>query len=133
MPAPASSTMREEITARAVPGLCVLGGMCGCWEAGSWPLVHIATHPWINTSMGTSQPQPHESSVQPAYTSIGKTKPITQKNRFLSQLLLANMMVIHHNSLAPDGLRLRWESLSFLQHLCTTASFPTPLCFSNTA
>lgn len=81
-PLPASSTVREEVTARAVPGLCVLGGLCGCWEAGSWLLAHITTYPWINTSMGTSQPEPHESSVQPARTSVGKTKPVTQKTGF---------------------------------------------------
>lgn len=75
-PLQASSTVREEITASEVPGLGVLGGLCGHWEASSWPLTHITG---INISMATSQPEPHESSVQPAHTCIGKTKPLTQK------------------------------------------------------
>lgn len=107
-----------------------------CWEscvaAGKQVPGPLALVTWINMSMGTSQPEPHESTVQPASTSIGKTKS-HRKQVSITRLSLANMLVINHKGLAPDGLRLKWESLPFLQHLCTTASFPIPLRFSHTA
>lgn len=73
-PLQASSTMREEVTAREVPGLCVLEGLCGHWQEGSWPLTHETGK---NTTMGTSQPEPHENFYR-------ENKTCHAENRFLS-------------------------------------------------